>query len=99
LHRSRSLYSSRCAVLLAALDTHLAGRASWTRPRGGFFTWLDIGVDAVGLAQRALTAGVGVVPGPPFFPDGSGARYLRLAFSSAAEDEMEEGVRRLATLL
>jgi DNA-binding transcriptional MocR family regulator len=27
------------------------------------------------------------------------ARYVRLAFSSAAEDEMEEGVRRLATLL
>jgi 2-aminoadipate transaminase len=99
VQRSRSLYRSRCAALLAALDTHLAGRASWTRPRGGFFTWLDIGVDAVGLAQRALAAGVGVVPGPPFFPDGSGASYLRLAFSSAAEDEMEEGVRRLATLL
>jgi 2-aminoadipate transaminase len=99
VQRSRSLYRSRCAVLLAALDNHLAGRASWTRPRGGFFTWLDIGVDAVALAQRALAAGVGVVPGPPFFPDGSGASYVRLAFSSAAEEEMEEGVRRLATLL
>jgi 2-aminoadipate transaminase len=99
VQRSRSLYSSRCAALLKALDTHLAGRASWTRPRGGFFTWLDVGVDAVGLAQRALEAGVGVVPGPPFFPDGSGASYVRLAFSSAAEEEMDEGVRRLAMLL
>jgi 2-aminoadipate transaminase len=99
VQRSRSLYRSRCAALLAALDTHLVGRASWTRPRGGFFTWLDIGVDAVDFAQRALAAGVGVVPGPPFFPDGGGGSYVRLAFSSAAEDEMEEGVRRLATLL
>ena len=97
--RSRALYRSRCEALLAALDRHLAGRASWTRPRGGFFTWLDVGVDAVNLAERALAAGVGVVPGPPFFPDGSGSRHLRLAFSSAAEDEMDEGVRRLAALL
>ena len=97
--RSRALYRSRCEVLLAALDRHLAGRASWTRPCGGFFTWLDVGVDAVNLAERALAAGVGVVPGPPFFADGSGSRYLRLAFSSAAEESMDEGVRRLATLL
>jgi 2-aminoadipate transaminase len=97
--RSRALYRSRCEALLAALDRHLAGRASWTRPRGGFFTWLDVGVDAVDLAERALAAGVGVVPGPPFFADGSGSRYLRLAFSSAAEESMDEGVRRLATLL
>ena len=97
--RSRALYRSRCEALLAALDRHLAGRASWTRPRGGFFTWLDVGVEAVDLAERALAAGVGVVPGPPFFADGSGSRYLRLAFSSAAEESMDEGVRRLATLL
>jgi 2-aminoadipate transaminase len=97
--RSRRLYRSRSETLLAALDRHLAGGASWTRPRGGFFTWLDVGVDAVDLAERALAAGVGVVPGPPFFADGSGSRYLRLAFSSAAEESMDEGVRRLATLL
>jgi 2-aminoadipate transaminase len=99
VRRSRSLYRSRCAALLKALDTHLAGRASWTRPRGGFFTWLDIGVDADDIARRALAAGVGVVPGRPFFADGSGAGHLRLAFSSAAEEEMDEGVRRLAMLL
>jgi 2-aminoadipate transaminase len=99
VRRSRSLYRSRCAALLEALDTHLASRASWTRPRGGFFTWLDIGVDADDIARRALAAGVGVVSGRPFFADGSGAGHLRLAFSTAAEDEMEEAVRRLATLL
>jgi 2-aminoadipate transaminase len=99
VRRSRALYRSRCAALLTALDTHVAGGASWTRPRGGFFTWLDVGTDAVDLAERALAAGVGVVPGPPFFPDAGGAHHLRLAFSSAAEDEMDEGVRRLASLL
>ena len=99
VQRSCSLYRSRCATLLAALDTHLSDRASWTRPLGGFFTWLDVGGDSVELAERALARGVAVVPGPPFFPDGSGANYVRLAFSSAPEDEMEDGIRRLATLV
>ena len=47
----------------------------WTRPEGGFFSWLTLpdGVDAVDLARRAAAAGVAIVPGAPFFPDGRGA--------------------------
>ena len=49
----------------------------WTRPRGGFFTWLTLGesVDSIELAQaRHAGTGVAVVPGVPFFADGRGAR-------------------------
>jgi DNA-binding transcriptional MocR family regulator len=77
----------------------LAGKATWTKPRGGFFTWLTVEADTVELAERALAAGVAVVPGPPFFPDGSGSQHLRLSFSSAHKDEIDEGVRRLGELL
>jgi 2-aminoadipate transaminase len=99
--RSRELYRARRDALLAALDTRLAGVASWTRPRGGFFTWVELppGTDAVALSARALEAGVGVVPGPPFYADGGGERQLRLSFSSAREEQIEEGIRRLAGLL
>jgi 2-aminoadipate transaminase len=99
LPRSRDLYRSRCETLLAALDRHLAGKATWTKPQGGFFTWLTVEADAVELAERALAAGVAVVPGPPFFPDGSGSQHVRLSFSSAHEDEIDEGIRRLGELL
>ncbi|HSK15989.1 MAG TPA: PLP-dependent aminotransferase family protein [Gaiellaceae bacterium] len=99
--RSRALYGSRCDALLAALDRHAGGRASWTRPGGGFFAWLELpeGADAVAFAGRALDVGVAVVPGPPFFPDGRGERHVRLSFSRPTEDEIEEAVRRLAELL
>jgi 2-aminoadipate transaminase len=99
LERSRALYRRRWEALSEALQRHLTGRATWTRPAGGFFTWLDVGTDSVALAEKALAAGVGVVPGPPFFPDGSGSQFLRLSFSSASEDQIDEGIERLASLL
>jgi 2-aminoadipate transaminase len=99
--RARELYRGRRDVLLAALDRHLSGSATWTRPEGGFFTWVELpsSVDAVALAERALESGVAVVPGVPFYPDGGGEHHLRLSYSRVTEEEIEEGIRRLAGLL
>jgi 2-aminoadipate transaminase len=101
LGRARGLYRARRDAIMAALDRHVGDRASWTRPEGGFFTWLDLspGSDAVAAAGRALEAGVAVVPGPPFFPAGGGEHHLRLSFSRADEAEIDEGIRRLGQLL
>jgi len=101
LARARALYRSRRDAIMAALERHVGDAASWTRPEGGFFTWLELpdGGDAVAAAGRALEAGVAVVPGPPFFPAGGGERHVRLSFSRADEAEIEEGIRRLGPLL
>ena len=42
---------------------------------------------------------VAFVPGQPFFSDGGGLNTLRLAFSKVADDDIDEGVRRLAGVL
>ena len=97
--RSRVLYARRCARLLAALERELPAGVSWTRPRGGFFSWLTLPVDAGELARRAAAAGVAVVPGALFYPDGRGERNLRLSFSGVADDLIDVGVERLAALL
>src|SRR5439155_6392437 len=100
--RARALYRRRCDILMASLDAHLAGASiQWTRPRGGFFTWLTLpdGTDTVQLAKRALERKVAFVPGRPFFADGGGANTLRLAFSRVADEDIDAGVRRLATVL
>ena len=69
LVRSRALYRRKCERMLAALERSMPESARWTTPRGGFFSWLTLpGVDAVGLAGRAIEQGVAVVPGMLFFP-------------------------------
>jgi 2-aminoadipate transaminase len=101
LRQSNQLYSDRCRLMLAALEEHMPEEVSWTRPRGGFFTWLTAPetLDTVALAERARNAGVAFVPGRPFHPDRSGLNTLRLAFSLADERSIGEGIARLGALV
>jgi 2-aminoadipate transaminase len=101
IERARGLYHARRDAVMAAFERHLGDRATWTRPEGGFFTWVELSSDrdAVALAEQALAAGVAVVPGPPFFPASGGEHHVRLSYSRASEDEIDEGVRRLGQLL
>jgi 2-aminoadipate transaminase len=39
---------------------------------------------------------VAFVPGKPFYTDGGGENTLRLNFSNAEPDRIEEGIKRLA---
>jgi 2-aminoadipate transaminase len=101
LERSCALYRRRCELLLGALERFMPGDVRWTRPRGGFFTWLALpeGLDATQTAVRAAERGVAVVPGPPFFADGRGVGNLRLSFSRVEDDVIANGIERLAALV
>src|SRR3954447_5131357 len=102
LVHSRALYRRKSERLLAALERFLPAGARWTRPRGGFFSWLTLPDgcdDSVGLARRAVKAGVGIVPGTLFFPDGRGGENVRLSFSMVDESLIDEGIERLASLV
>jgi 2-aminoadipate transaminase len=99
--RSRALYERKCERLLAALERSMPEDARWTRPRGGFFSWLTLpgGADSVDLARRAVEQGVGIVPGILFFPDGRGADSVRLSFSMVDIAQIDDGIERLGALL
>jgi DNA-binding transcriptional MocR family regulator len=60
---------------------------------------LPHGIDAALLLERAVPAGVAFVPGAAFFYDGRRRNALRLSFSLASEDEIEDGVSRIAHLI
>ena len=100
LARSRALYRRKGERMLAALARSLPDGTRWTRPQGGFFTWLTLpGTDSVALAQRAVEQGVGIVPGTLFFPDGRGADSVRLSFSLVDDARIDEGIEKLGALL
>jgi 2-aminoadipate transaminase len=101
LVRSRSLYWRKCERMLAGLERWMPDVAHWTRPEGGFFSWLTLpdDADSIEVARRAGERGVGIVPGTLFFPDGRGADTLRLSFSMISEAEIDDGIERLAPLL
>ena len=88
--------------MLSALEKYMPAEAMWTRPEGGFFVWLTLpaAVRAQDVKRTALEAGVAVAAGEPFFVDPrDGEQHLRLAYSYAAPEELDAGIRTLARVI
>ena len=88
-------------AMLTALAGALPDTATWSRPDGGYFLWLDLpdGVDGGALTQRAAAANVQLVPGADFYPAEGGEQAVRLAFSFPSVGQIRVGVARLGTLV
>ena len=86
--------------MLGALERELGGKATWNRPDGGYFLWVELPTETAPLLARAEQAGLGFVKGSDFFPAGRGGeRSARLAFSYESPSAIDEGVSLLASLL
>ncbi len=94
----RAHYQAKRGVMEQSLQSSLAGRVTWTSPRGGFFLWIQLpeGVDDRALFERALKEKVSFVLGSSFFVDGHGHRFARLAFSGITHKQIKTGIERLA---
>jgi 2-aminoadipate transaminase len=102
IERVVGLLRERRDAILEAFGRELPEGASWSRPQGGYFTWLDFpeGTDAAALLDAATAAGVTFVKGSDFYPAGRGGEAsARLAFSFVSPADISTGIARLATLL
>jgi 2-aminoadipate transaminase len=99
LQASRALYAHKWALLRDALERFMPAEVAWTKPRGGFFSWLTLPVDATEVARRAAEQNVGVVPGALCYSDGSGQDKLRLSFSMVDESLIATGIEQLASVI
>jgi 2-aminoadipate transaminase len=101
LERVRAGLRERRDAMLGALEREFPAGASWSRPEGGYFLWLDLpaGVETDPLFDRAAEAGVAFVKGADFFLDHGGRESARLAFSFPSPEEIREGIARLAALV
>ncbi|OLR90668.1 aminotransferase-like domain-containing protein [Actinokineospora bangkokensis] len=91
--------AERVATLCSALEKHLP-EAKFTAPEGGYFMWVELpeGVDVAQLLTAAEERGVTFVKGTDFLLEG-GRSSLRMAYSGVRDDQIEEGVSRLADAL
>ena len=100
---ARVLYERRARLTTDALAAHMPAGTTWTTPAGGFYVWLTCpdGVDTVALAAAARAMKVAYVPGRPFYLEGTaaGRNQIRLAYSRVADDLIDEGIRRIATVI
>lgn len=97
----KKLYRDKCELMLSELDKQVAGKAVYTRPEGGLFIWLTVeGGDGDIIAKKALANKVAVVTGSSFNPiQGGFSPSVRLNYSTPSDEQIIEGVKRLANIL
>jgi DNA-binding transcriptional MocR family regulator len=98
LRRINKVYSKRCHALLDSIRRRLGDEVTVMEPRGGHSVWLTFRrpIDERMLFAEALRNRVGFTPGRALRPEQSGQSSLRLSFPLLNEEQLDEGVRRLA---
>ncbi len=94
-------YKKQRDVMVAAIEENFPAEVRFTRPEGGMFLWVTLPerLSALKLFDLAVREKVAFVPGTPFFVDGGGTNCMRLNFSNADEDIINEGIRRLGRIM
>ncbi len=101
LEKIRALYGHKMKVMLDAMDEYMPEKVKWTRPEGGMFLWVTLpeGCDTVEMFKKAIEKKVAYVVGTAFYADGGGHRSMRLNFSYPTDEQIVEGVKRLAEVI
>jgi 2-aminoadipate transaminase len=97
----RTLYGKKRDLMIGALKQYMPPGVSWTEPEGGLFLWVRLPehMSATELFPKAVEQKVAYVIGAAFHCNGKGHNTMRLNFSYATEEQIEEGVKRLATMV
>jgi 2-aminoadipate transaminase len=102
VRKLRDVYRSRRDAMQDALTEHMPSEVTWTTPKGGLFLWARTGgrIDTKEFLSKATEAKVAYVPGFAFYPYEEGGRHsMRLNFSNANEQTINEGIYRLGTAM
>ena len=97
----RKVYKERRDVMLAAMDRYFPPEVDWTQPSGGLFLWGVIPeyLSSADVLVDAVKQKVAFVPGDSFFANGGNHNTMRINFSNAIPEKIQEGISRLGQVL
>ncbi|WP_274309017.1 PLP-dependent aminotransferase family protein [Solibacillus daqui] len=96
-----ALYKEQANAMLAAMDKYFPAHVSYTKPEGGMFIWVTMnnGANALDKFHEAMEQKVAFVPGNPFYTSKSDVNTMRLNYTNATPEMIEEGIKRLGQIL
>lgn len=101
LREVRGRYASAVARMSDAVMKTFPDGTRISQPQGGFVLWIELSesVDSFALAQRALSKGVSIAPGPLFSASGKFRNFIRVSSARVWDNRMERALITLAKLM
>jgi len=101
IERIRKLYARKREAMLVALSRYMPKAVKWTQPEGGLFLWVKLPkkMSATDLFPKAIENKVAYVVGSAFHCNGKGHNTMRINFSYPSEQQIDEGIKRLAKMI
>jgi len=97
----RDMYKKKRDLMIKEIKKYFPKDIKYTIPKGGMFIWLNLpkGFDTRLMFQKAISKKVAYVVGDAFYPEGKNYNSMRLNFSYSTDDQIKEGVKRLAGVI
>ncbi len=97
-----NLYKPKRDMMLKSLEEYMPKNVTWTNPAGGMFIWVifDEIINTDELFERAIKNKVAFIPGSKFYSNKKKKRNeVRLNFSYPSIEDIQKGVKKLASIL
>jgi 2-aminoadipate transaminase len=103
IEETRALYRTKRNRMMAAFENRMPKRPDlkWTKPEGGLFLWISLPeyIDTEAMFLAAIEKKVAYVVGSAFYFDSPARNAMRINFSYASLEQIDEGVKRLSEVI
>ncbi len=101
IKRVKRAYAQRRDAMLESLEKHFPDEARWNRPEGGMSVWVRLpdSLNSNQLLLQAVEDGVTFISGDHFYASSPQQNMMRLSFTMAGPQSIEEAVKRLGSLM
>jgi DNA-binding transcriptional MocR family regulator len=100
LKRVLPVYRSRRDALLRSLARYMPSGVTWTKPTGGYSSWVTLPEDnMLAVYRAALGHGLAFTPGEAFLIAPRTSRHLRLCFGNQPAEDIADLVAILGDLI
>ena len=98
IEKIKKLYKEQSGAMVEAMKEYFPNSVKFTIPKGGMFTWatLEEGKSSLELFDKAIKRNVAFVPGDPFYVNEHNVNTLRLNYTNATREKIQEGIKRLS---
>jgi 2-aminoadipate transaminase len=101
IKRVKKAYGQRRDAMLEALERHFPDDAVWSKPDGGMSVWVRLpqSINTSQLLLQAAESGVTFVSGEHFYSSAPQQNMMRLSFTMAGPQAIEQAVKQLGSMI